>query len=133
MFGLSMMQILFIGLLLLLAIIFKSISDTRNQPLSGKNKIACLTIAVLQAVHLVLFFSRLLAIIAEYNIMIAFLISATISLVCLFLSMWLILPFAKFKSGKKYLMLLLSVGQILVVVVLFLLPEPGISAPIQLF
>ena len=90
-----------------------------------------MAIVALQILHLVLFFTDAIASVAEKNVMTAFLICAGISLGCFLLSLWAVLPFSKFDNGVKYFLLFFAIIQVCVTIVMFLLPEGGMPAPIQ--
>ncbi|HCD44683.1 MAG TPA: hypothetical protein DEQ64_13285 [Lachnoclostridium sp.] len=94
------------------------------------NKIAILT-GLLQGIYLLLFFTELIGKIGQINIYIAFGICAIISIICFLLSIWLLLPFSKFKHGIKYLFVFFAVIQIFLTIFIYLFPEAGIPAPIQ--
>ncbi|WP_313152572.1 hypothetical protein [Lacrimispora sp.] len=94
------------------------------------NKIAILT-GLLQGIYLLLFFTELIGKIGQINIYIAFGICAIISIICFLLSIWLLLPFSKFKHGIKYLFIFFAVIQIFLTIFIYLFPEAGIPAPIQ--
>jgi len=105
---------------------------TRKDLINGKNKIIAWVIGVSQAIHIALFFTGLLAVISNANVYVGFAICAFLSLICLTLSLWLVLPFSRFKNGIKYLFLFFAILQVLTTIVIFLLPEMGgIPAIIQ--
>ena len=56
---------------------------------------------------------------------------AVISMICFLLSVWILLPFSKFRHGIWYLFMVFAILQVLITIFMFLLPEGGISAPIQ--
>ncbi len=95
------------------------------------NKIIAILIGVLQGIHILLFFTGLLGKIGQINAYIAFGICAIISIICFLFSIWLLLPFSKFKNGIRYLFMFFSMIQIFVTIFIYLLPEAGIPAPIQ--
>ena len=86
---------------------------------------------VLQAVHLILYLTGLLEKIAQMNVFIAFGICAAVSILCILMSGWLMLPFSKSKHGIKYLLLFISILQVIGTIIMFLLPEAGIPPLIQ--
>jgi len=120
-----------IGLLAIISIIGVIIFLTRKKPFDGKNKAIVTIIGVLQAVHILLYFSFALVKMVEANVYIAFVICAALSLVCLILSFWLTLPFSKYKNAIKYLFMFLAIMQVFITVVIFLLPEGGIEPLIR--
>ena len=93
------------------------------------NKIAILT-GSLQGIYILFLFTGLLGKMGQINVYIAFGICAVISIICFLFSIWLLLPFSKFRHGIKYLFILFAVVQILVTIFIYLLPEAGIPAPI---
>jgi len=114
-----------IGLLPIIAFIGVLIYLTRNNLISGTNKIIAWVIGISQAVHAALFLTGVLAIISNANIYVGFAICAFLSLICLSLSVWLILPFSKFYNAIKYLFLFFAFIQVLATIVIFLLPDMG--------
>ncbi|EXG85950.1 hypothetical protein K413DRAFT_2762 [Clostridium sp. ASBs410] len=94
------------------------------------NKIAILT-GLLQGIYILLFFTGLIGKIGQINVYIAFGICAIISIICFLLSIWLLLPFSKFKHGIKYLFIFFAVIQMFLTIFIYLFPEAGIPAPIQ--
>ena len=104
---------------------------SRNVPVTGTNRRIARTIGILQAAHVLLYFTGLLDVINRANVYAAFAICAATSLICLALSVWILLPFSRFRHGIRFLFLLLAVLQVLITIWMFLLPEAGIPAPIQ--
>lgn len=96
-----------------------------------KNNIIAISTGSLQGIYILLFFTGLLGKICQINVHIAFGICAIISIICFLFSIWLLLPFSKFKHSIKYLFLFFAVIQIFVTIFIYLLPEAGIPAPIQ--
>ncbi len=119
------------GILLVLAIIGFYILLRRNSLKSQYNKIICIALGVLQAVHALLYLTGLLDKIAQTNVYLAFGICAVISIICIVMSGWMLLPFSKFKHGIKFLFLLISILQVISTIIIFLLPEAGIPPLIQ--
>jgi len=122
-----------IGFLAVISIISISIYFTRKHPIDGKNKTLVIIIGVLQPVHILLYFTGILAIIINANAYIGFVICVILSLVCLLLSVWLVLPFSKFSNAIKYMFLFFAVIQVFTTVVIFLLPDMGGLPPIIQF
>lgn len=120
-----------IGILLVLAIIGFLILLRGDSFKSEKNKSIYIAAGVLQAVHLILYLTGLLDKIAQANVYIAFWLCAVVSLICLVLSVWMLLPFSKFKHGIKYLIMFISVLQVISTIIIFLLPEAGFPPLIQ--
>ena len=120
-----------IGIVLVLVVTGLLIWSRRNVPVTEDNKRISIAIGVLQAIHVVLYFTGLLGKISQANVYIAFGICAVISVICFLLSVWTLLPFSKFKHGIRYLFMFFAILQVLITIFMFLLPEAGIPAPIQ--
>lgn len=120
-----------IGIVLVLVVTGLLIWSRRNVPVTENNKRISIAIGVLQAIHIILYFTGLLEKISQTDVYIAFGICAVISIICFLLSVWILLPFSKFRHGIKYLFMLFAILQVLITIFMFLLPEGGISAPIQ--
>jgi hypothetical protein len=120
-----MIIMLLIGFALIVSIIGLPIILIRKNLIHGKNKVRVMVIGILQGIHMALYFSNLLAIITETNVYIGFAVCVVLSLTCLLLSLWLMLPVAKFNNAIKYLFLLFAVIQILTTIIIFLLPDMG--------
>ena len=120
-----------IGILLVLAIIglliwvrhdsFKSESSNRIYIVTG----------VLQIFHIVLYLTGLLDKITQINAYLAFGICTVVSALCVLMSVWMLLPFSKYKHGIKFLFLFLAILQVIATIFMFLLPEAGIPPLIQ--
>lgn len=123
---------LLIGLLLIISITGVLIYLNHKSPIDGKNKVIVITIVTLQIVYIFLYFTGALAMICETNVYLGFTVCVLISLICLLLSIWLILPFSKFRNAIKYLFAFFAVIQALTTVVIFLLSEAGMLPLIQL-
>ena len=122
-----------IGLLFVLAIIGFLIwlrHDSFQSENKNSKRIYIVT-GVLQVVHLVLYLTGLLDKIAQMNVFIAFGICAAVSILCILMSGWLLLPLSKSKHGIKYLLLLIAILQVIGTIIMFLLPEAGIPPLIQ--
>lgn len=119
------------GILLVLAIIGCYILLRRDSLKSQNNKIICIALGVLQAVHVILYLTGLLDKIAQTNVYLSFGICAVISIICIVMSCWMFLPFSKFKNGIKYLFLFIAILQVISTIIIFLLPEAGIPSLIQ--
>ena len=98
---------------------------------SEKNKRIYIVVGVLQAVHILLYLTGSLDQIAQINVYIAFGICAVISIICIVLSGWMLLPDSKCKHGITYLFMLIAILQVISTIVIFLLPEAGILPLIQ--
>lgn len=120
-----------IGILLVLAIIglliwvrhdsFKSESSNRIYIVTG----------VLQIFHIVLYLTGLLDKMTQINAYLAFGICTVVSALCVLMSVWMLLPFSKYKHGIKFLFLFLAILQVIATIFMFLLPEAGIPPLIQ--
>ena len=122
-----------IGILLVLAIIGFLIL-LRHDSFQSENKNSkriYIVTGVLQAVHIILYLTGLLDKIAQMNVFIAFGICSVVSILCILMSGWLMLPFSKSKHGIKYLLLLIAILQGIGTIIMFLLPEAGIPPLIQ--
>ena len=97
------------------------------------NKYILSVIEGLQIVYIALFFTNGIGIINGYNIYLGFAIYTVLSLVCFLLSVWLVLPFSECDNALKFLLLFISIVQLLFTIFIYLLPECGIPAPIQLW
>lgn len=111
-----------IGILLVLAILVSFILLKRDSFKSENGKRICIATGALQAVHVILYLTGLLDKIAQANMYIAFGICAVISVMCVFLSGWMLLSPSKFKHGIKYLLMFIAVLQVVSTIVIFLLP-----------
>ena len=120
-----------IGILLVLAMIGSFILLRHDPVSSEKNKRVYIVIGALQAVHILLYLTGSLDKIAQTNAYIAFGICAVVSIVCIVMSGWMLLPFSKFKHGIKYLLMFIAILQVISTVSIFLLPEAGIPPLIQ--
>ncbi len=120
-----------IGIVLVLVVTGLLIWSRRNVPVTENNKRISIAIGVLQAIHIILYFTGLLEKISQADVYIAFGICAVISMICFLLSVWILLPFSKFRHGIRYLFMVFAILQVLITIFMFLLPEGGISAPIQ--
>lgn len=120
-----------IGILLILAIIGLIILLRHDSLKSENNKRIYIVIGVLQAVHIILYLTGLLDKIAQINVYIAFGICAIVSIICIVMSGWMLLPFSKFKHGIKYLLMFIAILQVISTIIIFLLPEAGIPPLIQ--
>jgi len=112
-----------IGILLVLAIIGLLILLRRDSFQSEHSKRIYIVTGALQAVHIILYLSGLLDKIAQMNASIAFGICAIVSMICILMSGWMLLPFSKFKHGIKYLLMFIAALQVIGTIILFLLPE----------
>ena len=88
-----------IGILLVLTIIGLLILLRRDSFKSGNSKRIYIVTGALQAVHIILYLTGLLEKIAQINIYIAFGICAVVSIICILMSGWMLLPFSKSKHG----------------------------------
>ena len=120
-----------IGILLVLTIIGLLILLRRDSFKSGNSKRIYIVTGALQAVHIILYLTGLLEKIAQINIYIAFGICAVVSIICILMSGWMLLPFSKFKHGIKYLLMFIAILQVISTIIIFLLPEAGIPPLIQ--
>lgn len=112
-----------IGILLVLTIIGVLILLRRNSFKSENSKRICIVAGTLQAVHIILYLTGLLEKIAQINVYIAFGICAVVSIICILMSGWMLLPFSKFKHGIKYLLMFIAMLQVISTVVIFLFPD----------
>ena len=120
-----------IGILLVLSMIGLFILLRHDSLKSENHKRICIVVGVLQAVHIILYLTGLLDKIAQINVHIAFGICAIVSLICIVMSGWMLLPFSKFKHGIKYLLMFIAILQVISTVIIFLFPEAGIPPLIQ--
>ena len=111
------------GILLVLAIIGLLIFLRRNSFKSENSKKIYIVTGALQAVHVILYLTGLLDKIAQVNIYIAFGICAVVSIVCILMSGWMLLPSSKFKHGIKYLLMFIAILQVISTIVIFLFPD----------
>ena len=95
---------------------------------SERNKKICIATMSLQAVHVILYLTGFLDKVTVY---IAFGICTVISIICIVMSVWLLLPFSKFKNEIKYLFVFFSIIQVISTIIIFLLPEAGFPPLIQ--
>jgi hypothetical protein len=122
-----------IGFSFAIAIIGVLVFLTRKNLINGKNKIIVWIIGILQSIHILLFFTETLHIMVETNAYVGFAICVFLSLVCILLSLWLIMPFAKCKNKIKYLFLFFAIIQVFTTNVIFLIGDraAGFPPPIQ--
>ena len=120
-----------IGILLVLAMIGLFILLRQDSLKAENNKRICIVVGVLQAVHIILYLTGLLDKIAQINVYIAFGICAIVSIICVVMSGWMLLPFSKFKHGIKYLLMFIAILQVISTIIIFLLPEAGIPPLFQ--
>ena len=111
------------GILLVLAIIGLLIFLRRNSFKSENSKKIYIVTGALQAVHVILYLTGLLDKIAQVNVYIAFGICAVVSIVCILMSGWMLLPSSKFKHGIKYLLMFIALLQVISTIVIFLFPD----------
>lgn len=121
-----------IGILLVFTMIGSLILLRRDSFQSENSKRIYIAAGTLQAVHILLYLTGLLDKIAQINVSIAFGICAVVSILCILISGWMVLPFSRFKHGIKYLLLFIAILQVISTVMIFLLPEAGIPPLIQL-
>ena len=122
-----------VGILLVLAIIGLLIllrRDSFKSENENSKRIYIVT-GALQAVYLILYLTGLLEKIAQNNVYIAFGICAIVSIICILMSGWMLLPFSKCKHGIKYLFMFIAILQVISTIYIFLLPEAGIPPLIQ--
>ncbi len=112
-----------IGILLILTIIGLLILLRHNSLKSENSEKIYIVTGALQAVHVILYLTGLLDKIAQVNIYIAFGICAVVSIVCILMSGWMLLPSSKFKHGIKYLLMFIAILQVISTVVIFLFPD----------
>jgi len=128
-------NILFLAMaiLVIISIIGTLVFLTRKNLINGKNKTIAWIIGILQASHILLYFTTSLARMIESDVYIAFAVCIFLSLTCLLLSIWLVLPFAKFKNAIKYLFAFFAVIQAWTTNVIFLVGDraAGFPPPIQ--
>ncbi len=120
-----------IGILLVLTIIGLLILLRRNSFKSENSKRIYIVTGALQAVHIILYLTGLLDKIAQVNVYIAFGICAVVSIICILMSGWMLLPFSKFRYGIKYLLMFIAILQVISTIVIFLLPDAGIPPLVQ--
>ena len=120
-----------IGILLVLTIIGLLILLRRNSFKSENSKRIYIVTGALQAVHIILYLTGLMEKIAQINVYIAFGICTIVSIICILMSGWMLLPFSKFKYGIKYLLMFIAILQVISTIIIFLLPEAGIPSLIQ--
>lgn len=120
-----------IGILLVLTIIGLLILLRRDSFKSENNKGIYLVAGALQAVHIILYLTGLLDKIAQINVYTAFGICAAVSIICIMMSGWMLLPFSKCKHGIRYLLMFIAILQVISTIIIFLLPEAGIPPLIQ--
>lgn len=111
------------GILLVLAIIGLLIFLRRNSFKSENSKKIYIVTGALQAVHVILYLTGLLDKIAQVNVYIAFGICAVVSIVCILMSGWMLLPSSKFKHGIKYLLMFIALLQVISTIVIFLFTD----------
>ena len=90
-----------------------------------------IVVGVLQAISIILYLTGLLDRIAQMDVYLAFYISAVISVVCIVISVWMVLPMSKYQHGIKYLFLFIAILQIISTILIFLVPEAGIPPLFQ--
>ena len=111
------------GILLVLAIIGLVILLRRSSLKSENNKRICTAIGVLQVVHIGLYLTGILDKLAQTNVSAAFGICAALSLVCLVMAVWILLPSSRLKYGIKYLIMFVAVLQVVGTIVIFFMPD----------
>lgn len=111
------------GILLVLAIIGLLIFLRRNSFKSENSKKIYIVTGALQAVHVILYLTGLLDKIAQVNVYIAFGICAVVSIVCILMSGWMLLPSSKFKHGIKYLLMFIALLQVISTIAIFLFTD----------
>lgn len=94
-----------IGILLVLTIIGSLILFRRDSFRSETSKGPYIATGALQAAHIILYLTGLLEKIAQFNVYLAFGICAVLSILCILMSAWMLLPFSKCRHGLKYLLL----------------------------
>jgi len=112
-----------VGILLVFTIIGSLILLRGDSLQSENNKRIYVLTGGLQAVHLILYLTGALEKITQMNQYIAFGLCAAVSVVCVLLSGWMLLPVSKCKHGIKYLLMFIAILQGISTIVLFLLPE----------
>ena len=112
-----------IGILLIFTIIGLLILLRRNSFKSENSQKIYIVTGTLQAVHVILYLTGLLDKIAQVNIYIAFGICAVVSIICILMSGWMLLPSSKFKHGIKYLLMFIAILQVISTIVIFLFPD----------
>ena len=120
-----------IGIFLVLAIIGLVIWLRHDSFKSDPNKKMYIVVGVLQAISIILYLTGLLDRIAQMDAYLAFYISAVISVVCIVISVWMVLPTSKYQHGIKYLFLFIAIVQVISTILTFLVPEAGIPPLIQ--
>jgi hypothetical protein len=88
-------------------------------------------IIISEIIYIILSLTNLIGIINEIDIYMGFIISILLSGVSFVLSICLMLKSFKNKKGILFLLLCISILQILFTVFIYLLPEAGIQAPIS--
>ena len=120
-----------IGILLVLTIIGSLLLLRRNSFRFENSKSIFIVVGALQATHIVLYLTGALEKIAQINGFLAFGICAVVSILCILLSGWMLLPVSKCRHGIKYLLLLIAILQVMSTIMIFLLPEAGTPPLIQ--
>ena len=120
-----------IGILLVLTIIGLLILLRHDSFKSENSKRIYIVTGALQAVHIILYLTGLLDKIAQINVYTAFGICAVVSIICILMSGWMLLPFSKFKHGIKYLLMFVAILQVISTIIIFLLSEAGIPPLVQ--
>lgn len=115
-----------IGILLVLALIVSLLLFRRDFFRAEPNKGLYIATGALQASHIIVYLTGALEKIAQINVFLAFGICAVLSILCILMSAWMLLPFSNCKHGLRYLLLFIAILQVLGTVVIFLLPEAGI-------
>lgn len=117
---------LLIFILLSFGIIGLLVWRNRTAAIAKHNKKILIATGTLQAVHLILYFTGGLNKIGEANIYISFGICAVLSIICLALSIWMLIPLSNNKHSLKYLCIFIALLQVAGTIIIFLLPEAGI-------
>ena len=107
------------ALMVITSIIGTLVFLTRKNLVNGKNKIIVWIIGILQVSHIMLYFTNSLSRMVESDVYVAFAVCVFLSLTCLLLSLWLVLPFARFRNATKYLFTFLAVIQVWTTYVIF--------------
>lgn len=97
------------------------------------NKLTINTIAILQALYIILFFSNGIGAITSFNVYLGFAVYSLLTLACLALSVWLLLPFSKCDGALKFLLFFVSLGQALFTAWIYLFSSCGEPALIRLW
>lgn len=97
------------------------------------NRFTMNAIGLLQVIYAALFISNGIGMINDFNVYLGFAIYSLLSLICLALSLWLLLPFSKCDHALKYLLFFISIQQMLFTAWIYLLTTCGDPAPIQLW